>query len=241
MMTTMKDNITPVKTITMTSVFIAMLLSGLAGGFGHCTGMCGPLVGAFSVGEKETGTARHLLFHLGRITTYTLLGAFAGLSGSFLILAASIEKFQTVVLVIAGLSVILMGIATAEWLPLKNSVSACTPLLPSIRKLMDLFKGPRSAGTYYPMGVVLGFLPCGLSYTALLAAMRTAMDADNRFSAMLTGAFMMFLFGVGTAPALLLIGKTVHMIGEKARKRLYRVASLIMIGTGISFIVSALK
>ncbi|NTW83169.1 MAG: sulfite exporter TauE/SafE family protein [Chlorobiaceae bacterium] len=225
----------------MISIFFAMLLSGLAGGFGHCIGMCGPLVCAFFVGEKETGAVRHILFHLGRITTYSLLGGFAGLSGSFLILAASIEKFQTIVLVIAGLFVILMGLATAEWLPLKNSINACTPLLPLIRKTMDMFKGPRSAGTYYPMGIVLGFLPCGLSYTALLAAMRTAMETDNRFTAMLTGAFMMFLFGIGTAPALVLVGKTVHIIGEKVRKRLYRIASLIMIVTGISFIVSALK
>jgi uncharacterized protein len=225
----------------MNSVYAAMFFTGLAGGFGHCIGMCGPLVGAFSVGEKETGTVRHLLFHLGRITTYTLLGGFAGLSGSFLILASSIEKFQTIVLVIAGLFVILMGLATAEWLPLKNSINTCAPLLPSIRKTMDLFKGPRSAGTYYPMGLVLGFLPCGLSYTALLAAMRTAMVADNRYAAMLTGAFMMFLFGIGTAPSLILVGKTVHIIGEKVRKRLYRIASLIMIVTGISFIVSALK
>ena len=96
---------------------LAMLLSGLAGGFGHCISMCGPLVAAFSVGETRQGILHHLLYNLGRITTYTILGAIVGLSGSFLVLAASIEQLQRAIMIIAGLSIIIMGLSTAEWLP----------------------------------------------------------------------------------------------------------------------------
>ncbi|NTU96468.1 MAG: sulfite exporter TauE/SafE family protein [Chlorobiaceae bacterium] len=225
----------------MSSIALAMLLTGLTGGFGHCIGMCGPVVAAFSLGDQAGGWIRHILFNLGRVTTYTILGGFAGLSGSFIILAASIETLQKAVLAFAGFAIILMGLAAGEWVPLKKGIGSCNPVLPAVGKIMRIFESPGTAGSYYPMGIVIGFLPCGLSYTALLAAARASMEAENRISAILTGAFMMFLFGAGTAPALILLGKTMHRIGEKSRKGLYRIASIIMILTGLTFILSALK
>ncbi|EAT59956.1 sulfite exporter TauE/SafE family protein [Chlorobium ferrooxidans] len=219
---------------------LAILLSGLAGGFGHCISMCGPVVGALSVGETRKGLLHLLLYNLGRITTYSILGGVVGLSGSFLLLAASIETLQRVIMIIAGLSIILMGLSTAEWLPLPANSRNCTPGGSVIQKIMSLFRVPRSIGSYYPMGIVLGFLPCGLTYTALLASARAAMDAENPFAGMLMGALMMLLFGIGTAPALILVGKAVNTISQTTRKRFYRIASLIMIATGVWFIVSAL-
>ena len=217
---------------------LAMLLSGLAGGFGHCISMCGPVVAAFSVGETRQGVLHHLLYNLGRITTYTILGAIVGLSGSFLVLATSIEQLQRTIMIIAGVSIILMGLSTAEWLPLPKQFTSCSTGVSVIQRILVLFKAPRSIGAYYPMGIVLGFLPCGLTYTALLAAARTGMDAENPFAGMLQGALMMLLFGIGTAPALILVGKVVNSISNTARKRFYRVASMIMIATGVWFVVS---
>ena len=225
----------------MNSLALAMFITGLAGGFGHCIGMCGPVVAAFSLGEQEKGWLRHLLFHLGRITTYSLLGALAALTGSFLMLAASIETVQRAVLVIAGLSIVLMGLASAGWIPLMAKITTCNPGLPVFGRVLRHFEGPLTPGTYYPLGLVFGFFPCGLSYTALLTTARASMGSSDRVSALLTGISLMFLFGAGTSPALLLVGKAAHGIGDKLRKRLYRLASVIMIFTGISFIVSALK
>jgi uncharacterized protein len=218
---------------------LAMLLSGIAGGFGHCISMCGPVVGALSVGETRKGLLHHLLYNLGRVTTYTILGGMVGLSGSFLVLATSIEHIQRAIMIIAGFSIILMGLSTAEWLPLPASTKSCNPGNSLMQKIMALFKAPRSIGSYYPMGIVLGFLPCGLTYTALLAAARAAMDAENAFAGMLLGALMMMLFGIGTAPALILVGKVVNTISNNTRKWFYRLASLIMIATGVWFVVSA--
>ena len=219
---------------------LAMLLSGLAGGFGHCISMCGPVVGALSVGETRKGIRHLLLYNLGRVTTYTILGAMMGLSGSFLVLAASIEQLQRAIMIIAGLSIILMGLSTAEWLPLPSPKKSCNPGSSLMQKIMALFKAPRSIGAYYPMGIVLGFLPCGLTYTALLAAARAAMEAHHPFAGMLQGALMMMLFGIGTAPALILVGKVVNTISNKTRKWFYRLASMIMISTGVWFVVSGL-
>ena len=219
---------------------LAMLLSGLAGGFGHCISMCGPIVGALSVGETRKGILHLLLYNLGRVTTYTILGAMVGLSGSFLVLTASIEQLQKAIMIIAGLSIILMGLSTAEWLPLPSPTKSCNPGNSPMQKIMALFKAPRSSGAYYPMGIVLGFLPCGLTYTALLAAARAAMEAHHPFAGMLQGALMMLLFGIGTAPALILVGKVVNTISNKTRKWFYRVASVIMIATGVWFVVEGL-
>jgi len=217
---------------------LAMLLSGIVGGFGHCISMCGPIVGAFTVGETRKGALHHLLYNLGRITTYTILGGLVGLSGSFLVLAASIEHIQKAVMFIAGLSIIMMGLATAEWLPLPQKSSRCSTGGTLMQTIMALFKAPRSIGTYYPMGLVLGFLPCGLTYTALLAAARAAMVTHHPFAGMIQGALMMLIFGTGTAPALILLGKVVNTISNRTRRWFYRAASVIMIAAGVWFVVS---
>ncbi len=216
--------------------FLAMLLAGFAGGFGHCISMCGPLVAAFSVGETRQGILHHILYNLGRITTYSILGAIVGFAGSFLVLTTSIEQLQRSIMVIAGLSIILMGLFTAEWLPLPQKKS-CNPGSSLMQKILVFFKAPRSIGSYYPMGVVLGFLPCGLTYTALLTAARSGMEAKYPFAGMMQGSLMMMLFGIGTAPAMLLVGKVVNTISNSMRKRFYRVASIIMIVTGVWFVV----
>ena len=224
----------------MESALIVMLLAGLAGGFGHCIGMCGPVVAAYSFGEQKLRYLHHILYNLGRITTYMFMGAVVGLTGSFLVLTSSIEKIQAAIMVFAGISIIIMGIAIGGWIPVRRSPKSSSWLSSTIQKTMELFKGPRTAGTYYPMGIVLGFLPCGLTYTALLAAARAAMDADNHLAGMLQGAFMLLFFGLGTAPALLLVGRVINIIGAKARDRLYKLASLIMILTGVYFVVKVL-
>ena len=215
---------------------LAMLLSGIAGGFGHCISMCGPLVAAFSVGETRQGILHHLLYNLGRVTTYSILGGIVGLSGSFLVLTASIEQLQRAIMIIAGLSIIIMGLSNAEWLPLLPTKS-CNASSSLMQKIMVLFNAPRSIGAWYPMGVVLGFLPCGLTYTALLAAARSGMEAHHPVAGMLQGALMMMLFGIGTSPALILVGKVVNTISNRMRRWFYRVASIIMIATGVWFVV----
>jgi uncharacterized protein len=223
------------------SELAAMFMAGLAGGFGHCIGMCGPVVTALSLGKNPPGLTHHLLYNLGRITTYTILGAIVGATGSFIALASSIESVQAAVMALAGLFIVLMGLASADWLPFGKFFVSCSPAMPLVRKVMELLNGSGSTGAWFPMGVVLGFLPCGLTYTALLAAARAAMDANDHFSGMLNGGLMMLAFGVGTAPALLLVGRTAGLVGEKTRLRFYRVASLIMIATGAWFIFDAFR
>ncbi|NTV02096.1 MAG: sulfite exporter TauE/SafE family protein [Chlorobiaceae bacterium] len=220
---------------------LAMLAAGLFGGFGHCVGMCGPVVAALSLGDARRGITRLLLYNLGRVMTYSLLGALVGFTGSFLGLARSISSFQTAVMAFSGLFIVVMGLVSAGWVPFGRALPVCTPAMPAIRKLMELFSGPRSTGAWFPMGVLLGFLPCGLVYTAMLTAVRAAMEAPDHFAGMATGGLLMLLFGIGTAPSLLLAGMAADLFGETARRRFYRLASLVMIATGLWFVYGAFR
>ncbi|MGE5753568.1 MAG: sulfite exporter TauE/SafE family protein, partial [Deltaproteobacteria bacterium] len=185
------------------SVYPLLFVSGLLGGFGHCAGMCGPLVGAFSLclGERRQ-FAPHLLFHLGRVTTYSMVGGAAGLAGSFLGITAGLGRFQEAIAVGAGLLVVLAGLALGGWLPrLRPSPDAGGPpgIMSRIARFARESGGP---GVFYPMGLILGFLPCGMVYAALLAAARAGMEAGSPASGFLRGFLAMALFGAGTIPSL---------------------------------------
>lgn len=222
-------------------IFLLMFLTGLTGGFGHCLGMCGPVVAAYSVALPKKSTLPHILYNLGRITTYSILGAAMGLTGSFLSIAAGIEGLQKWAMVFAGAVIVVMGIGMAGLLPFVKRLESRVKLLPYLNKVRDIFAEGLTTGAFYPMGVLLGFIPCGLVYTALLAAARAGMEAPNHVEGLLKGLLMMLLFGLGTFPALLLFGKVVNLIGTQLRARLYLVSSAVMIIAGLVFILRALK
>jgi sulfite exporter TauE/SafE len=222
-------------------IFVLMFLTGLTGGFGHCLGMCGPVVAAYSVALPRNSTLPHILYNLGRITTYSILGAAMGLTGSFLSVAAGIQGLQKWAMVFAGAVIVVMGIGMAGVLPFLKRLENRVRLLPYLNRVRDIFSEGLSTGAFYPMGVLLGFIPCGLVYTALLAAARVGMEAPSHLEGLLRGLLVMLLFGLGTLPSLLLFGKVVNVIGTRLRSRLYLVSSAVMIIAGLVFILRALR
>lgn len=198
------------------------LLAGLAGSF-HCVGMCGGIVAALSLrGEGDSLPAsirRQLLYHLGRITTYALLGGAAGAFGA----ALSAPLLRTVswwLFLAANLCVVAAGLGTALRLnrlnlallegsggrflarPLRRIMSSSSPLAP------------------YPLGLLLGFLPCGLVYAPLPAAAASGTP--------LMGALIMASLGAGTTPALFLCGSASGAASGVVRGYLARCAGLLV-------------
>jgi len=180
----------------------ALLLAGLAGSLVHCVGMCGPFVlgqvmasveqpGERSYGEWHRLTGALLVpYHLGRFTTYTALGALAG--GATAVFA-SLEIF-------GWLSAILL-IAAAGLLAtqaLGMAVNAASPATDLLARLAGPLSASRTALARYGLGVVLGFLPCGLVYAALAAAAGTG--------SVVSGGIAMACFALGTVPALVAVG-----------------------------------
>jgi len=219
----------------MNEIYLLMFTTGLTGGVGHCMGMCGPVVVAYSAAMRVNSFLPHLLYNLGRVSTYTVLGALLGFTGSFVTLTAGFRGVQDMIMTAAGLTIIIMGLGLGGWIPLMKRMEEKMSALPHMRKVMEVFSGTLSTGSLYPLGMVFGLIPCGLVYTALLTSARTGMDAGGHMEGLLLGAASMAAFGGGTMVPLLLFGKIVNAITVKMRERLYRFSAAVMILTGIIF------
>lgn len=216
--------------------YILALTTGILGSFGHCLGMCGPIVASYTLSSSSAGSpwfdrlTPHILYHGGRITMYAFIGAIMGLSGSFVNVAGSIAGLQNAVAIAAGIVMVLMGLSITgmaggtTWLERHNIV-----LLRYAKQVMTT----RSLLRYYPLGLLLGLLPCGLSYTIFIAAAGTG----GFFPGMMTA----LLFGVGTLPALLLFGTAISYFTAALRSRIYRAGGALVIIMGIYFIYRGIR
>ncbi len=200
-------------------LFAGALVTGLLGS-GHCLGMCGGLVGALSLTMRgRAGPLFHLLYSAGRVTTYAGLGYLAGWFGSAVASRGGIRGVGWWLMVGADLFVILVGLGTAGAfrrldvmrLELAAPVRALTAAARALRRM------PGSLPAL-PLGLAMGFIPCGLLYAVLLNA---ALTADpGRSSVVMLG------FGLGTVPSLFLFGTASHLLGARARGWMLRGAGL---------------
>lgn len=184
------------------SIYMTLLLAGLAGGMTHCAGMCGPFVIA-QTGAKldmlpleKAGQltrlrgAALLPYHAGRITVYALLGALAAMFAAPLRDAPWFHYLSAALLIAAGLMFLLSVFPL--FAPRLFSLPVALPAGASTL-LRGLFAQPTGVRGY-ALGLALGFLPCGFLYASVMTA---AAHADP-----LTAAFGMLVFGIGTIPAL---------------------------------------
>ena len=214
-----------------------MFVSGFFGGFGHCLGMCGPVVAAHAMNSGGRRLLPQLLYNLGRITTYSIVGGLLGLTGSFAGVIHPIENFQNILMAAIGLLMVIMGLVVGGWLPLKIGQGSCGwNRFGALVKFVTEAGGP---GAFFPMGLILGFIPCGMSYTAFIAAAGAGVHAGSQAEGFLRGMLMLFLFGLGTAPALLLLGSIMSVIGQRTRLKLHKASSLAMILAGAVFFYRA--
>lgn len=224
------------------TLYLLYLSSGFTVGFGHCVGMCGPIVVAFSLNLKGKSIfVPQLLYHLGRISTYTMLGGVVAAAGSFTMVAAHLERFQKGVMVFAGALIVLMGLAMAGWLPVGQIFGDHSSPGRWISKGFGKLLKVKSTIVYLPLGLLLGLLPCGPVYTALLGSARAGMDADSIYQGMLAGMGLMGAFGIGTVPALFLVAKLADMGWLKSRAIIYRAGAVLMIIAGVWFIVKGIR
>ncbi|UCE71050.1 MAG: sulfite exporter TauE/SafE family protein [Nitrospiraceae bacterium] len=220
----------------MDTGYLFVFTTGLLGSAGHCLGMCGPIVASYSMydsSQQDLSLARrampHLLYNAGRILTYTLIGAVMGLAGSAVNVAGKLSGFQNAIPILAGVIMILMGISitgifgTLSWLESKNQF---------IFRLGKKISRGNAVWKFFPLGLILGFLPCGLSYSAFAAAAGTG----NFTSGMVIAA----LFGLGTLPAILVFGMAASYVSAHIRGMLYKSAGALVILTGIFFLIKGI-
>ena len=209
--------------------------TGLLGGFGHCAGMCGPLVASVGLAASpRLGARRALLgqalYNAGRVTTYASLGALMGLTGSFVDVAGRLAGLQSFVAVAAGLLMVGLGLgATGALRPLARLEGwASGRVMAATRVVME----GGGAGRFYALGLLLGLLPCGLSWTAFLGAAGTGQ--------LPAGLLFALAFALGTVPAMLLVGGTSALLSARARGVLYRLGGAAVAGLGVLFTLRGL-
>jgi hypothetical protein len=224
------------------TIFLLYLSTGFTIGFGHCIGMCGPIVVSFTLNLKERRIlVPHLLYHLGRIITYAILGGVVAAAGSLTMVAANIESIQKGVMIFSGALIMLMGLAMAGWIPFGKIFGDYSTPGGMISKGFAKLLKVKSTWVYLPLGLLLGLLPCGPVYTALLGAARTGMEGNTIYHGLFTGMGLMAAFGLGTVPALFLVAKLADMRWLKSRAVIYRVGAVLIIVVGALFVLKGIR
>lgn len=215
----------------------AAFLAGLAGG-AHCAAMCGGLVGIACGARAREMSARAwwqrtLAYNAGRISSYVIAGALTGALGAAGLSLRGTPLVQQTLLALMSGALIVMGAYIAGFLPLVRAIESAGAILwrriePHSRRFLPADSAPRAFG----LGMVWGWLPCGMVYAALIAALATA-DPWH-------GAALMLAFGLGTLPNLLAIGAAFGRASKLIRLRPVRVLfAALIVGVGVFGIARA--
>ncbi len=221
------------ETINLLSIMTIAFL----GSFGHCVGMCGGIVLAYTSTKVDDkwGKAKQAIAHLnysfGRILTYTLLGAIFGYIGG----VATFNNIANGTLwIVAGIFMILAGlslIGKVKFLTLiEHSFSKSKWYQESFRKLLH----SQSLSSFFILGMLNGLLPCGFVYFFAI----TAASTGSPF----WGAVVMFIFGISTIPALFSLGFFVGLFKQTSlRNTMIKLAAILVIAYGIFTIYNGYK
>jgi len=207
------------------SAYLALFLIGLLGGT-HCVGMCGGIVGALSMGAGKRPSL-HLAYNFGRIISYALAGAIAGTLGGASLALSDQLPVRIILFILANLMLIALGlylVGITRALALSERLGQ--KLWRRLQPLTNRFLPARTAAQAFPLGLLWGWLPCGLVYSALVTAL-TSGSAGR-------GAGVMLAFGLGTLPNLLLAGLLAVRLRDYAARPVVRItAGLLVLGYGL--------
>jgi sulfite exporter TauE/SafE len=218
--------------------YFSMFMLGIFG-TGHCIGMCGPLVIAFPARSGKFGS--HVYYHLGRIVTYMVIGSMMGGIGAGLAEIATetggnypvwIARIQIGVSFVAALFLLMFGLARLGIIREPGWMAMASPdKIPGYRKLLkSAFLNNRQVEMLL-LGMMMGFLPCGLSFAAFARALPSASP--------IKGAAMVFAFALGTVPGLLLLGSGASGFARRYQSHLDILAGLLLIFMAAELTVKA--
>jgi len=213
------------------SLFAAFLV-GLLGGV-HCVGMCGGIVTALSMGlpQSRSGTGarwRYLLaYNLARISSYSVAGGLFGGVGWIAANWSGLHQVQLLLQLVAAVFMVVLGLYLAGWwrglVQLERMGGLVwTRLEPLGRRFLPV----RTSGQAFLLGLVWGWLPCGLVYSVLIWSISTADP--------LYGAALLLSFGLGTLPNLLAMGLVAERLSARVGDpRVRQLAGLLVMGFGV--------
>ena len=200
---------------------------GLLGSF-HCLGMCGPLVLAVPhISNSKAGIAVDgLIYNVGRVITYTFMGLILGALGVSFRLAG----FQDYLSIVIGVIMLLFLIIPKKYYSFLNDINKISKLINQIKLQFKRVLQNKSRISLLVIGILNGFLPCGLVYIALAGALASA--------DLLTGSLSMAAFGIGTIPMLAVVYFSKNLISQNIR---YKINKLIPYAIGLVAVILILR
>lgn len=210
--------------------YITAFTVGLLGGV-HCVGMCGGIVGALSFASQQnkkavSGSLLYLLlsYNIGRLTSYTIAGGLLGGLGWIVSIWSDIHIIQRLLQLLAALFMLMMGLyISGWWMGLarleKIGSHAWKFIQPVAQKLLPVTSSSRA----FVLGLLWGWLPCGLVYSVLVWSVSAGSVVD--------GALLMLCFGLGTLPNLMAMGVFANQLKQFVQQTKVRaVAGIMVIG-----------
>ncbi len=218
---------------------LLMMSLGFLGSFGHCVGMCGPIAVGFSLANRQGDSRRnstwphklvwHGLLNLGRLLSYTLVGAAIGAVGSVLVASGQMAGIGSALrqglAIVTGLLLIWFGLGQIKpgWLP---PLPLLSPFGHLHQRLATHRFSQSSAGwTPLLLGAIWGLIPCGFLYAAQIKAAETG--------SLGLGAATMAAFGLGTVPSMLGVGLSIAKLSAHRRSQLFRLGGWITLTIGV--------
>ncbi len=210
-------------------MLLSAVIIGLMGSF-HCVGMCGPIAFMLPV-DRHNPTKKLLqvfLYHVGRLTSYGILGLIFGFLGKGLYVFGLQQKLSIIIGVLM-ITIILIPHKTFSQYNLSKPIYS---VLSTLKNRLGKELKKKTPDTFLTIGLLNGLLPCGLVYMALFGSMATA----NPW----TGALYMALFGVGTIPLMTAAVYFSSLLKGGAKKTVQRLIPIIVVIIGLLFILRGL-
>ncbi len=209
---------------------LAALAIGFFGSF-HCIGMCGPIALALPVSSKSNFSFFNgrILYNIGRIISYSLMGGLFGLIG----MKFKLWGFQQSLSIILGVLILIFILIPSKYRSKLYAFGIIQKIINPLKiKISSLFKKNNPASLLL-IGILNGFLPCGFVYIGLAGAMAAG--------GILNGILFMALFGFGTFPAMFAVSVFGKFISLNFRRKLSRLTPIFALLLAAIFILRGLN
>jgi len=188
---------------------LTIMTIAFLGSFGHCVGMCGGIVIAYSSTKVQQGwdkkkqSLSHILYSIGRVSTYVLLG---GIFGSIGGVATFSNTANGILWLIAGTAMLLTGLSLLGKIKFLTTIEHSISSSPIYQKNFRALLKSQTLFSFYLLGMLNGLLPCGFVYFFAITAASTGST--------MSGMLVMLIFGLSTIPALFSLGFFVGLFNQ---------------------------
>ncbi|MBU2951370.1 sulfite exporter TauE/SafE family protein [Tamlana agarivorans] len=210
-------------------MLVSAFILGLLGSF-HCVGMCGPIAFMLPVDRSNQvkKVSQIFVYHLGRLLAYSIIGLVFGFIGKQLYLFG----FQQQLSIIIGVLMILVVLIPQKTFNKYNFSKPIYKVISKVKSALGKALKKKTFDTFLTIGFLNGFLPCGLVYMAVFAAI----GSGNTYS----GSLYMAVFGLGTIPLMTTAIYFSQFLKGAARQRIQNLIPVFIVIIGILFIVRGL-